>query len=82
MKIDNLSHIAHNCHLEKNAALAFPCFLGGSSTIKTNGYVAGGIVRNQCTVYENGFVGMGAVVTKDVKADTVVIGNPAREYKK
>ncbi len=80
-KIDNLSHIAHNCHLEKNVALAFPCFLGGSSIIEENGYVAGGIVRNQCVIHKNGFVGMGAVVTKDVPAETVVIGNPARKYK-
>ncbi len=40
------------------------------------------LLRNQCTVHENGFVGMGAVVTKDVPADTVVIGNPARPYVK
>ena len=81
-KIDNLSHIAHNCILGENTALAFPCALGGSSVIKDNGYIAGGIIRNQCTVYENAFVGMGAVVTKDVPANTIVIGNPAREYKK
>lgn len=81
-KIDNLSHIAHNCHLGANVALAFPCFLGGSTTIKDNGYVAGGIIRNQCTIHENGFVGMGAVVTKDVKENTIVIGNPAKEYHK
>ena len=81
-KIDNLSHVAHNCYLGENSALAFPCFLGGSSRIEKNGYIAGAIIRNQCTVHENGFVGMGAVVTKDVPADTVVIGNPAKEYKK
>lgn len=79
-KIDNLSHVAHNCILGENVALAFPCFLGGSSKIERNGYIAGGIIRNQCTVHENGFVGMGAVVTKDVSKGTIVIGNPAKEY--
>lgn len=82
VKIDNMSHIAHNCYLGQNSALAFPCFLGGSSKIMDNGYVAGGIIRNQCIVHANAFVGMGAVVTKDVQADTIVIGNPAKEYKK
>ncbi len=79
-KIDSLSHIAHNCHIGENATLAFPCSLGGSSIVETNGYIAGSIIRNQCRVNKNGFVGMGAVVTKDVPADTIVIGNPAREY--
>ncbi len=81
-KIDNLSHIAHNCYLGENSALAFPCFLGGSSRIERNGYIAGAIIRNQCTVHENGFVGMGAVVTKNVPPDTIVIGNPAKPYVK
>lgn len=80
VKIDNLSHVAHNCYLGENAAMAFPCFLGGSSRIERNGYIAQGVVRNQCTVHENGFVGMGAVVTKDVPADTVVVGNPAKPF--
>lgn len=80
VKIDNLSHVAHNCYLGENAAMAFPCFLGGSSVIERNGYIAQGVVRNQCIIHENGFVGMGAVVTKDVPADTVVIGNPAKPY--
>lgn len=79
-KIDNLSHVAHNCYLGKNVAMAFPCALGGSSRIEDNGYIAGGLIRNQCVVHENGFVGMGAVVTSDVPADTVVVGVPAKPF--
>ena len=80
VKIDNLSHVAHNCVLGENAAMAFPCFLGGSSRIEQNGYIAQGVIRNQCVVHENGFVGMGAVVTKDVPANTIVVGNPAKPF--
>lgn len=81
-KIDNLSHIAHNCKLGFNSALAFPCWLGGSSTLQDNAYVAAGVIRNQCIVGENGFVGMGAIVTKNVQPDTIVVGNPAKPFKK
>ncbi len=78
-KIDSLSHIAHNCYIGENAALVYPCKLGGSSRIERNGYIAGAIIKNQCTVSENGFVGMGAVVNKDVEANMAVFGNPAKK---
>lgn len=78
VKIDDLSQISHNCILEANVALAFPCSLGGSTHIGRNGYIAGAIIRNQCKIGENAFVGMGAVVVKDVAPGEIVVGNPAR----
>ena len=82
VKVDNLSHIGHNCRLDENVALAFPCRLGGSSHLKKNAYLSGAIVRNQCVVGENAFVGMGAVVVKDVEAGATVVGNPAKPFEK
>lgn len=38
----------------------------------------GAIILGGITIGENALVGAGAVVTKDVKADTTVIGNPAK----
>ena len=81
-KIDNLSHIAHNCYLGTNTALAYPCWLGGSSVIADNVYIAAGVIRNQCVIGKNGFVGMGAVVTKDIQPNTIVVGNPAKQFTK
>lgn len=81
-KVDNLSHIAHNCILDANVVMAFPCKLGGSTHIEKNGYIAGAIVRNQCKVGENAFVGMGAVVVKDVPPGETVVGNPAKPLKR
>ncbi|MGW1541248.1 sugar O-acetyltransferase [Streptomyces sp. NPDC002309] len=42
---------------------------------------AGAIVLPGVTVGDNSVVGAGAVVTKDVPADVVVVGNPARQVR-
>lgn len=80
VKIDALGHIAHNCWFERDAAMAVPCSVSGSVHIGRNGYLAGNIIRNQCTIGENAFVGLGAVVVKDVEANQTVVGNPARPF--
>ena len=36
-------------------------------------------IRNQVEIGDGAMIGMGAVVTKSVKAGAVVMGNPARE---
>lgn len=81
-KIDNLSHVAHNCVLKADVAMAFPCKLGGSARIERNGYISGAIIRNQCTVGEGAFVGIGAVVVKDVPPGETVVGNPAKPFRR
>ena len=51
----------------------------GSAELDNNSYVApGGIVKNQAHVGENGFIGLGAVVTGDVDSNKVVVGVPAK----
>ena len=48
-------------------------------TIRRGARVGGGaIICPQIEIGEDAFVGAGAVVTKDVPARTVVVGNPAR----
>lgn len=79
-KIDTLSHIAHNCWYEEHAAAAGPCRTNGSVHVEKNAYLAGALVRNQCTIGENAFVGLGAVVVKDVEPGQTVVGNPAKPF--
>jgi len=43
---------------------------------------AGVIVLPGITIGENAIVGAGSVVTKDVEANTIVFGNPARFYRR
>lgn len=80
VKIDALGHIAHNCWLEEDTAMLVPCSVSGSVHVGRNGYLAGNIIRNQCTIGENAFVGLGAVVVKDVAPGETVVGNPAKPF--
>lgn len=82
-KIDNLVHIAHNVTMEENVMVVAQSLVAGSATLKKGSYVApGAIVQNQMTVGAEAFIGMGAVVTKDVAERTVVAGVPARVLRK
>lgn len=82
VKIDALGHIAHNCWFEQNAAMPVPCSVSGSVHVGRNAYLAGDIIRNQCSIGEGAFVGLGAVVVKDVAPGQTVVGNPAKPFVK
>lgn len=78
VKIDNLCHISHNVIIEKNAMVVAGAVICGSARLKERSYIApGGIVKNQLCIGENSFVGIGAVVTKNVEDGSVVVGVPA-----
>lgn len=79
-KLADLCHIGHNNQIGQRVALISGCVINGSCHIEENAYIAGETIRNQCTVGKNAFVGLGAVVVKDVPADTTVVGNPARPF--
>ena len=81
-KIDALVHIAHNCRLGRGTAIAVPTSLSGSVTTGENCYIAGDIVRNQIHLGQNAFIGLGAVVVKDVPDGVTVVGNPAKPFTK
>lgn len=80
VKIDALGHIAHNCWFEQHAAMSVPCSVSGSVHVGKNAYLAGDIIRNQCTIGADAFVGLGAVVVKDVAPGQTVVGNPAKPF--
>lgn len=82
VKIDSLSHIAHNCHFHKNSAAAAPCRTNGSVSVGEGSFMAGALVRNQCSIGDNAFVGLGAVVVRNVPDHQMVAGVPARKMEK
>lgn len=65
-------------HLGKNAYndVPPPCVIGNDVWIGTNAIIFGGI-----KIGNGAIVGAGAIVTKDVPAYAIVVGNPARVLK-
>lgn len=78
-RIDNCSFISHNVKLGNDTIVVGEVLMMGSSSTGDRAYLSGNVVvRDGVFIGEDAFVGMGAVVTKDVSAGVVVKGNPAK----
>lgn len=83
VKIDNLVHVAHNCRVRKGAFVIASTVLCGGVDVGENAWIApNATISQKITLGEGSFVGLGAVVTKDVEEHQVVAGNPARKLRK
>ncbi len=71
------NRIGENCVLSTNATLS------GNCTVGDNAYIAAGaVVKEGVTIGDWAIVGLGSVVFKDVEAETITIGNPAKKVGK
>jgi UDP-3-O-[3-hydroxymyristoyl] glucosamine N-acyltransferase len=78
-KIDNLVHIAHNVVLGKRVVVIANSMIGGSTTVDDDVWIApSASLMNQVKIGSAAVLGLGSVVLKDVPADAVMVGNPAR----
>lgn len=78
-RIDNCAFISHNVKMGEDTIIVGEVLMMGSSSTGKRAYLSGNVVvRDGLNIGEDAFVGMGAVVTKNVPAGAVVKGNPAK----
>jgi len=82
------SYVAHDCLIGDFVTFAPGVKCNGNVVIEDYAYIGTGAIIKQgsairpLTIGEGALVGIGAVVTKSVKAGDVVIGNPAKSIKR
>ena len=82
VKIDNLVHIAHNCHIGANVNVVSQSGLSGSVHLGDGAYIAPhSVVLNQLEIGVDAFVGLGSVVIRDIQDGGKVFGNPAKQMR-
>lgn len=80
-KIDNLVHIGHNAKIGKHCIITAQCMIG-RSIIGDYSYIAPcSCLRPGKNIGKESFIGLGAVVTKDVEDYDIVYGVPAKSKK-
>lgn len=82
-RIDNLTHIGHNVKIGNDCFIVAQVFFGGSVIVGDRCWIAPCVcIRDGIRIGNDVLIGMGAVVTKDVEDNDVVIGVPAKSIKK
>lgn len=82
VKIDNSCFVSHNVIIGRNSTIVGESLLMGSVEIGEKTNISGNVtIRDKINIADNSFVGMGAVVTKNVEKNKIVVGNPAKELK-
>lgn len=82
------SYVGHDCVIGDYVTFAPRVSCNGNIHIHDHAYIGTGAVLKQGTpekpliIGAGAIIGMGAVVTKDVLAGTVVVGNPAKPFVK
>lgn len=79
VKIDNLVHVAHNCHIEAGAFVIASTVLCGGVSVGRNSWIApNSSILEKVKIGENATVGLSSIVIRDVEANDVVVGSPAK----
>jgi len=75
-------NIGHNCIIGENTLISPGVLIGGSSVIGKNCYIwQGAMTRSHINVCDNVVIGMGSVVTEDIRQPGVYMGIPCKYVK-
>jgi UDP-3-O-[3-hydroxymyristoyl] glucosamine N-acyltransferase LpxD len=78
-RIDNLVHIAHNVRIGRDVCVVALAMIAGSVEVHDGAWIGpSASIHQRLTIGPRALVGMGAVVLRDVEADTTVAGVPAK----
>ncbi len=78
-KLDGLVHVAHNCRVGERNLLTAQTMLAGSVTTGNDVWFGPGCrILNGLEIGDGAYIGIGAVVVRNVEAGQTVFGNPAR----
>lgn len=81
--IGNQVNIGHNCEVGDHCFIAPQVVIAGSVSMGPRCWVAPGAkILNKLRIGKNSMIGLGSVVTKPVKENSYVFGNPAVEIRK
>ena len=81
-EFEQVARISHNVEVGKDAMIFALTVICGGSTIGERSKIApGASVINKVSIGDHVQVRMGAVVTKNIVSNCVVIGNPARKIR-
>jgi UDP-3-O-[3-hydroxymyristoyl] glucosamine N-acyltransferase len=82
-KIDNLTHIAHNCVVGEDSALTALLGFAGGVKIGNRVYIGGQAgFNNNVSVGDETIIMAKSGVTKDIPSKSIVSGFPAQEHRK
>lgn len=82
VKINAGVHIAHNVMIGEHTVITANVNVSGSSVIGSNVWIGPGVtVRDHVTIGDNAYIGIGSNVVKDIPANEVWCGNPARKLR-
>jgi UDP-3-O-[3-hydroxymyristoyl] glucosamine N-acyltransferase len=82
-KIDNLCHIAHNCVLGTDVAIAAGCGIAGSTTIGDRCVFAGNVgISGHLQIASDVRLGGGTIVLKDLPKSGDYMGHPVLEKRR